>query len=187
VKNPSVALQTAYYESLYGRQDAYTDAVVDALIGTGPSLICPCSVGAVGALYSYVPGSDSNIATPIPVAGAWVNVYSDIAPASERRPYITLGQQTFIDDADKTAFGSVATQAVSVVTAFDGDRGGKRLSSLIADEVMRRIRKRTAPDMAPDFNCITSTLDSAITLTESTPTTTIIRAELRFRHIIEEI
>jgi hypothetical protein len=187
MKNPSVALQTAYYDLLYGRQDPYTDSVIDSLITLQPSLICPCSVGEVGLLYSYVPGSDSNISTPIPANGSWVNPYSDIAPASERGPYITLGQQTFTDDADKTVFGSVATQAVTVVTAFDGDRGGKKLSSQIADEIMRRIRKRTAPNMAPDFNCITSTLDSAITLTEQTATTTIIRAELRFRHIIEEL
>jgi hypothetical protein len=123
----------------------------------------------------------------INVAGHTVAVYSDMAPASERGPYIVLGQQTMIDDADKTVFGTVMTQAVTVVTAFDGDRGGKRLSSLIADEVIRRIRTRTAPVLTPTFNCITSTLDSSITLTERTATTTIIRAELRFRHIIEEL
>lgn len=187
MKNPSVALQTAYYEELYGRQDAYTDGVIDSLISLRPSLICPCSVGSAGVLNSYVPGGPSDIATPIYNDGQWIGVYSDMAPASERGPYIVLGQQTMTDDADKTAFGAVATQAVSVVTAFDGDRGGKRLSSLIADEVMRRIRTRTAPDLSPDFNCITSTLDSSITLTERTATTTIIRAELRFRHIIEEL
>jgi hypothetical protein len=166
MRSPSVALQTAYYDEL-----------------TSPAIFTNYQIwGASAQVWgtSSMTWQTANIGVAVPV-------YSDIAPASERRPYITLGQQTFIDDADKTAFGSVATQAVSVVTAFDGDRGGKRLSSLIADEVMRRIRKRTAPDMAPDFNCITSTLDSAITLTETTPTTTIIRAELRFRHIIEEI
>jgi hypothetical protein len=187
MRSPSVALQTAYYDELYGRQDTYTDGVLDALIGLRPSLICPCSVGSVGVLNSFVPGLPSDIATPIYNDGQWLGVYSDMAPTSERGPYITIGQQTMTDDADKTVFGSVATQAVGVVTAFDGDRGGKRLSSLIADEVIRRIRKRTAPDLSPAFNCITSTLDSSITLTERTATTTIIRAELRFRHIIEEI
>jgi hypothetical protein len=187
MKNPSVALQTAYYEELYGRQDDHTDSVVDALVSYEPSLVCPCSVGASGVLYSWVPGEDSNISTPIYNDGAWIDVYSDMAPTTAVSSYIVLNQQTFVDDADKDVYGSEATQGVSVYTLFDGDRGGKKLSSQIADEVMKRIRTRTGLSLAPDFNMITATLDNYITIVEPTPTTTIIRAELRFRHLIEQL
>ena len=187
MKNPSVTLQTAYYDTLYGREDTYTDSVIDALIEYSPSLVCPCSVGSEGSLFSWVPNEESEIATPIVNDGAWVGVYSDMAPTDSDYPYITLGQQTFTDDADKTVFGSVATQAVSVVTAFDGDSGGKKLSSDIADVVVERIRTRAGLDLSPDYNMITVTLDNYISLREPTPTTTIIRAELRFKHIIEEL
>ena len=143
MKNPSVALQTAYYTAL-----------------TSPALT---------------------------VGGATIAVYSDMAPTTAGSSYIVLGQQTFVDDADKEVFGSEATQSVSVFTSFDGDRGGKKLSSQIADEITRRIRTRAGLSLAPDFNMITATLDNYITFTEPTPTTTIIRAELRFRHIIEQL
>jgi hypothetical protein len=143
VKNPSVALQTAYYTAL-----------------TSPALT---------------------------VGGVTIAVYSDMAPTTAGSSYIVLGQQTFVDDADKEVFGSEATQSVSVFTSFDGDRGGKKLSSQIADEITRRIRTRAGLSLLPDFNMITATLDNYITFTEPTPTTTIIRAELRFRHIIEQL
>jgi hypothetical protein len=143
MKNPSVALQTAYYTAL-----------------TSPALT---------------------------VGGVSIAVYSDMAPTTAGSSYIVLGQQTFVDDADKTVFGSEATQSVSVFTSFDGDRGGKKLSSQIADEITRRIRTRAGLSLAPDFNMITATLDNYITIVEPTPTTTIIRAELRFRHIIEQL
>jgi hypothetical protein len=122
----------------------------------------------------------------ISVDGATIPVYSDMAPTSATGSYIVLGQQTFVDDADKQVFGTEATQNVTVVTTFDSDIGGKKLSSRIADLVMQRIRTRARLDLSPEFNMITSTLDSYLTISEQSPTRTIIRAEMRFRHIIEE-
>lgn len=121
----------------------------------------------------------------ITIDGTTISVYSDMAPTSATGSYIILGQQTFVDDADKTVFGTEATQGVTVVTVFDSDMGGKKLSSRIADVVMQRIRTR-ARLVLSGYNMITSTLDSYLTISEQSPTRTIIRAELRFRHIIEQ-
>lgn len=121
----------------------------------------------------------------ITVDGNTISVYSDMAPTSATGSYIVLGQQTFVDDADKTVFGTEATQNVTVVTVFDSDMGGKKLSSRIADVVMQRIRTRAGLALS-GFNMITSTLDSYLTISEQSATKTIIRAELRFRHIIEQ-
>jgi hypothetical protein len=161
--NPSVALQTAYYEAL-----------------TSP----PLSVsGAVWQLLT----DQFGISEVVFSEGDVVGVFSDIVPDSEiLSAYVVLGQQTFVDDADKTVFGAEATQNVTVVTSFQSDAGGKRLSSLIANEVMKRIRVRQRLPMI-GYNMITATLDSYLTLTEQTSTTTLIRAEIRFRHIIEEL
>lgn len=185
MNNPSVALQTAYFSKLFGREDTYTDSVIDSLIALQPSLICPCSVGEAGSLYCLVPGGDSEISTPIYNAGAWLGVYSDMAPTSATGAYIVLGQQTFVDDADKQVFGTEATQNVTVVTTFDSDVGGKKLTSQIADAILKRIRVRARLPMT-GFNMITSTLDSYLTISEQSPTRTIIRAEMRFRHILEQ-
>lgn len=119
------------------------------------------------------------------VDGVTIPVYSDMAPTSATGAYIVLGQQTFVDDADKEVFGTEATQNVTVVTTFDSDMGGKKLSSRIADVVMQRIRVR-ARFAVTGFNMITSTLDSYLTISEQSPTRTIIRAEMRFRHILEQ-
>ena len=119
------------------------------------------------------------------VDGVTIPVYSDMAPTSATGSYIVLGQQTFVDDADKEAFGTEATQNVTVVTTSDSDMGGKKLSSRIADVVMQRIRVR-ARFAVTGFNMITSTLDSYLTISEQSPTRTIIRAEMRFRHILEQ-
>jgi hypothetical protein len=119
------------------------------------------------------------------VGGNTIPVYSDMAQNSATN-YIVLGQQTIVDDADKEAFGSQMTQSVTVVTTFDSDIGGKKLSSQIADAVMQRIRTRARLALT-GFNMITSTLDSYVTISEKTSTTTVIRAELRFRHIIEQV
>lgn len=122
----------------------------------------------------------------ITVGGVNIPVYSDMAPTSQTGAYIVLGAQTFVDDADKEVFGAEGTQSVTVVTAFDSDIGGKKQSSDIANQVTKRIRVRARLPMT-GFNMITSTLDSYVTLTERTATTTIIRAELRFRHKIEQL
>ena len=119
------------------------------------------------------------------VGGNTIPVYSDMAQNSATN-YIVLGQQTIVDDADKEVFGSQMTQSVTVVTTFDSDIGGKKLSSQIADAVMQRIRTRARLALT-GFNMITSTLDSYVTISEKTSTTTVIRAELRFRHIIEQV
>ena len=119
------------------------------------------------------------------VDGVTIPVYSDMAPTSATGSYIVLGQQTFVDDADKQVFGTEATQNVTVVTTFDSDMGGKKLSSRIADVVMQRIRVRARLPLT-GFNMITSTLDSYLTISEQSPTRTIIRAEMRFRHILEQ-
>ena len=121
----------------------------------------------------------------ITVDGVTIPVYSDMAPTSATGSYIVLGQQTFVDDADKQVFGTEATQNVTVVTTFDSDMGGKKLSSQIADVVMQRIRVR-ARFAVTGYNMITSTLDSYLTISEQSPTRTIIRAEMRFRHILEQ-
>lgn len=121
----------------------------------------------------------------ITIDGTTINVYSDMAPTSATGSYIVLGQQTFVDDADKEAFGTQATQNVTVVTVFDSDMGGKKLSSRISDVVMQRIRTRARLTLT-GYNMITSTLDSYLTISEQSATKTIIRAELRFRHIIEQ-
>ena len=184
MNNPSVALQVAYYDVLYGRQDTYTDQVLDSLIALAPSLICPCSVGGDGALHSYVPGAISEISTPL-WSNGWLGVYSDMTPTDTDGAYVVLGQQSFTDGADKTVFGAEATQNVSVVTSFQSDVGGKKACSQIADQIMQRIRVRARLPMT-GFNMITSTLDSYLTLVESTSTATLIRAEIRFRHIIEQ-
>jgi hypothetical protein len=170
MKNPSVALQTAYYEAL-----------------TTPPVYMSYEVWGTSVEVWGV----SEVVWSVASMGE-IKVYSDMAPTTAGHgttgsSYIVLNQQTFVDDADKDVYGSEATQGVTVYTSFDGDRGGKKLSSQVADEVMKRIRTRTGLSLAPDFNMITATLDNYITIVEPTPTTTIIRAELRFRHIIEQL
>lgn len=161
MNNPGVALQRAYYEAL---------------------AVNPIQIG----VDVWSTATDPFGISPIPFAGYVVPVYSDIVPESVGfEPYIVLGEQTFVDDADKTVFGTEATQRVTVVTSFQSDHGGKKLMSEIADVVMQRIRVRARLPMT-GFNMITSTLDSYITLMEPTGTSTLMRAELRFRHIIEQ-
>jgi hypothetical protein len=166
MRNPSIALQTAYYTAL-----------------TSPAIFT--SYESWGTSVQVF--GTSTMIWQTANTGSQIDVFSDMTPTTAGSSYIVLGQQTFVDDADKDVFGSEATQSVSVFTSFDGDRGGKKLSSQIADEVIRRIRTRTGLSLAPDFNMITATLDNYITIVEPTPTTTIIRAELRFRHIIEQL
>ena len=164
MNNPSVALQTAYYTAL-----------------TSPAIFT--SYESWGTSVQVF--GTSTMIWQTANTGLQIDVFSDMAPTSATGSYIVLGQQTFVDDADKQVFGTEATQNVTVVTTFDSDMGGKKLSSRIADVVMQRIRVR-ARFAVTGFNMITSTLDSYLTISEQSPTRTIIRAEMRFRHILEQ-
>jgi hypothetical protein len=162
MRNPGIELQRAYYEALS---------------------VNPVSIGDDVWSTTF---DEFGLSTVV-WGGYAVPVISDIVPESLGfDAYIVLGEQTFVDDADKQAFGAEATQRVTVVTSFQSDRGGKKLATEIADLVMQRIRVRARLPMI-GFNMITSTLDSYLTLMEPTGTSTLIRVELRFRHIIEQI
>jgi hypothetical protein len=130
----------------------------------------------------------SKLTTPaIIYAGHTVRVYSDFAPSNAKSPYIILGAQTLIDNSNKTTFGSDFTQAVTVVDVTDASVTGRARLLAVANTVVERIRTRkfTLP-IASDFDSTTVTLDNAITLTERTANRTVLRRELRFRHIINQ-
>jgi hypothetical protein len=118
--------------------------------------------------------------------GRVVPVYSDIAPSKSDRPYIILSSQSAVDESDKTAYRTNFTQAVTIATFFDGDRGTKKVANDIADQVIERIRTRSFGFIGTTFHAITSILDNSFTIVERLPGQTVIRMELRFRHNIQQ-
>ena len=124
---------------------------------------------------------------PIVYGGHKVKVYSDFAPSNAKAPYIILGSQTLVDSSNKTAFGSDFTQAVTIVDVTDASVTARARLFSVANTVVERIRTRkfTLPS-ASEFDATTVTLDNAITLTERTANRTVLRRELRFRHIINQ-
>ena len=126
-------------------------------------------------------------APPIIYAGHTVKVYSDFAPSNAKAPYIILGSQTLVDSPNKTSFGSEFTQSVTVVDQTDASVTGRARLLAVADAVISRIRTRkfTLPSVS-DFDSTIVTLDNAVTLTERTANRTVLRREIRFRHIINQ-
>lgn len=126
-------------------------------------------------------------ATNIIYAGHIVKVYSDFAPPRAKAPYIILGSQTTLDSSNKTTFGSEFTQSVTVVDETDASVTGRARLLAVANAVLERIRTRkfTLPS-GTAFDVTTVTLDNAVTLTERTANRTILRRELRFRHVIHQ-
>ena len=125
----------------------------------------------------------------INVAGIGAIPAFDVVPKNQNYPYIYFGEYNFIEEGDKSAYGSRCTQLIEVVTGFKGDKSGSKQSDQITNAVVTAIRTRTSNklDLSPDFNLIITVIESINKLKEITESQTIIRKLIRVRFIVEQL
>ncbi len=124
--------------------------------------------------------------------GVNVPVYDSSAVLADAvQPYVLLSEvfATEIGEGSKSSYGQEVIFEVRVVTKFDNSFGGKKFASIIADQVIQRIRTRQDGylDLSPDFYMIKSELESTNTLEELIPDGVLISRIIRFNHTIQEV
>jgi hypothetical protein len=118
----------------------------------------------------------------VEIDGITVPVY-DGAPSEAEFPYILLSTQdstSGISIKDDDCFNTDDTILLDIVTGFRGNTGGKKLSDLIANEVLQIVH----PKITIDAKEIRTSFVASTTLEEQTGEKKIFRRLLRFRHNI---
>lgn len=124
--------------------------------------------------------------------GEVVNVYdSSSVPSVANKPYILLSTyiSTELGEGSKQSYAQEVTLLIDVVTKFPNSMGGKKIADTISNSVIELIRTRQAGyiDLSPNFQIITTLLDSNNTLEELVSDGVVVRRLIRFRHKIFEL
>lgn len=121
-----------------------------------------------------------------------VPVYdSSSVPADAVQPYVLLDGvfSTEIGEGSKSSYGQEVIFECRVVTKFANAFGGKKQASIIADQIIQKIRTRQDGylDLSPDFYMIKSELESTNTLEELVDDGILVSRIIRFNHTIQEV
>lgn len=105
-------------------------------------------------------------------------------------PYIVLSTMTMTEGGaeDKEIYGLEATMLVQIFDEYESNYGQKKVSSEIANEVIKRIRKRTPGqiDMGEDWYVILTRLSSSDTFEVFNGQKIQLQRLLRFYHEIDQ-
>jgi hypothetical protein len=127
---------------------------------------------------AYYQALEGNVA----VNGITVPVY-DGAPSDAEFPYILLSTQDAnggLSLKDDECFNTEETILLDIVTGFPSNTGGKKLSDLIANEILQIVH----PKITIDAKEVHTTFVAGTTLEEQDGAKKIFRRLLRFRHNI---
>jgi hypothetical protein len=108
-------------------------------------------------------------------------------------PYVKLSTQTAVPGPRGKRDCTVqdTTILLDIVTAYDGNRGGKQDADLIADQLLELLDPdddTLLPDLGADFRLVSTVVESDIDLEEELPPSKIlIRRLIRLRNQIEQL
>ena len=116
---------------------------------------------------------------------------SSSVPLTISKPYVLLSTYTSteIGEGSKQSYAQEVTLLIDVVTIAENSSGGKKKADEISNAIIQLIRTRQAGyiDLSPNFQIITTLLDSNQTLEELVSDGIVIRRLIRFRHKIFEL
>lgn len=124
--------------------------------------------------------------------GAEVSVYdSSGVLANAQAPYVLLGafNTTETGQGAKDNYAQMCTLLVDVVTKYGNSEGGKKQADEIANQIIEQIRTRTNGylDLSPNFQMVTTTVESSNTLEQMVADGVLVRRLIRFNHKIYQL
>lgn len=117
----------------------------------------------------------------------------DRIKAKQQTPYIKLSTQTAVEGQRGKIDCKTqdTTILIDIVTAYDGDRGGKQDADIIADQCLEILAPEDdadLPSLGDDFRIVQTIVESDFDQEEAiTPTSIQIRRLIRFRNTIEQL
>lgn len=123
--------------------------------------------------------------------GKVVPVYDSASvPADANQPYVLLSGvvSSEIGEGSKESYGQEVYFNVDVVCKNQNAFGGKKQVSIIADQIIQRIRVRQGDylDLSPDFYTILQELDNTNTIETLVSDGMIVQRTIRFKHLVQE-
>jgi len=113
---------------------------------------------------------------------------TDKPAPDEASIYVFFADSDFVDTSDKQKFQSDCKMTLIAVARFDSDHGGQKEVNNLIDQIVQLIRTRTVLSLAPDFQMITSTVESSNRLpVEKIEGGKAYSREVTFNHIIAEL
>lgn len=128
------------------------------------------------------------------VSGVSIPVYdefvgSTVANIGYAQAYCLVTNQTVQDRLIKCGFYTDCSITVDIVTKFPKNKGGKKLSEQIANEVLSLIRTGQTSDYPTmvNFQMVTCRLEGSQAINEENTANTVFRKILIFTHDIKQI
>lgn len=124
----------------------------------------------------------------ISVQGITLPVYDAEAPANENGDfgsYILLGDRSSQQTQAKGRFTSEVFLLVDV--CIKGNNFGFEDSEDAANQIMQLINSDANPDCTPDFQVVTTSIQSTNNLTGINKTDNVFRTLIRYRHLVNQL
>ena len=122
--------------------------------------------------------------------GSTVPAYNRV-PSSASEPFIKISSVSTNEiDQNADSFNVECITRIEVVTAFDGDSGGDLTANQITDEVINRVRKRSADyiDLSSDnFNVYTTTVEGIQYIEEDMDDKSYFRSIIEISNRVEKL
>lgn len=121
----------------------------------------------------------------ITVGGVTLPIYDGQAPADPLGSYIVIGERNSQQIPGKGVFNSEVF--ILVDCCIKGSSFGFEESDEAATQVMGLINSDANPDCTPDFQVISTSIQSTNNLSGLNPTDNIARTLIRFRHLVKQL
>ena len=119
------------------------------------------------------------------INSAALPIYDAEGPSDPLGSYILLGDRNSSQTPAKGRFTSEVTLLVDI--CIIGDGFGFKDSEDAANQVMALIHSDANPDLSPDFQVVTTSIESTNSLTGINKTDNIFRTLIRYRHLVNQI
>jgi hypothetical protein len=134
---------------------------------------------------SLIPAYYTKLHGNIIVQGITLPIYDAEAPVGDFGSYIMLGDRNSTQTQYKGGYTSEVTLLVDIVVK--GDNFGFQDSEDAANQVLGLINSDSHPDCAPDFQVVTTSVQSTNSLTGINKTDNIFRTLIRFKHQVKQL
>lgn len=134
---------------------------------------------------SLIPAYFTKLNGNITVQGITLPIYDAEGPVGDFGSYILLGDRSSTQTLYKGGYTSECTLLVDIVVK--GDNFGFQDSEDAANQVLGLINSDNHPNCSPDFQVVTTAVQSTNSLTGINKTDNIFRTLIRFRHQVKQL
>lgn len=119
------------------------------------------------------------------LTGLGMTAFDGFAPSTYPNEYCIIQNPVMVQGEGKNNF--MTTVSITIDIVVRNSNFGHKRSEEIASDILDAINSDTVIDLSPDFQCVTTRLESSNNLNGLTDTDNVFRTLLRFEHNISQL